>query len=119
MAQEEKKKVPPNAACTTRSHTPQSIVHNGYEYKSLADHDRDSTTVIDEWNKLYNLDPAWHLCPKTPDALHVCGAYPWAARALVLADGSAYYTALAPSANASLKPGASGSSFIHYVFVTV
>ena len=109
----------------TTHHTPQSIVYNGYEYKSLANHDPHSTVVIDEWNKLYSMDAHWQLCPNTPDALHVCktcvpphpalrfcnnlNMYPWAARALVLADGSAYYTALAPSANASLQPGAGGN----------
>ena len=92
--------------CTLRSYTPQSIVHNGHVYKSLADHDPHSTTAINEYNKLYNLDPPWELCPNTPDALHVCKTYPWAAYALVLADGSAHWTALAPSANASFKPGA-------------
>ena len=32
----------------------------------------------------------------TPDALHVCAAYPWAAYALVFADSSAYFTANGP-----------------------
>ena len=83
-----------------------SIVHNGHVYKSLADHDPHSTTAIDEYNKFYKLDPPWELCPNTPDALHVCKTYPWAAYALVFADGSAHWTALAPSANSSLKAGA-------------
>ena len=90
----------------TTHHTPQSIVYNGYEYKSLADHDPHSTVVMDEWNKLYSMDAHWQLCPNTPDALHVCKTYPWAAYALVFADGSAHWTALAPSWDASLKPGA-------------
>ncbi len=65
-------------------------------YKSLGRHDPHSTQIINEWNKLYDLDPAWHICSPTPDALHVCAAYPWAAYALVFADGSAYWTANGP-----------------------
>jgi hypothetical protein len=80
-------------------------VHNGHVYKSLADHDPHSTTAINEYSKLYNLNPPWELCPYTPDALHVCKTYPWAAYALVFADGSAYWTALAPSQNPSIIPG--------------
>ena len=72
----------------------QSIVHNGHVYKSLAEHDPASTQPISEYNKLYNLDSAWHICSPTPDALHVCATYPWAAYALVFADGSAHSTAL-------------------------
>ena len=81
-------------------------MHNGHVYKSLADHDPHSTTAINEYDKLYNLDPPWELCPNTPDALHVCKTYPWAAYALVFADGSAHWTALAPSWDSSFKPGA-------------
>jgi hypothetical protein len=62
-------------------------------YKSLGSHDPHSTQVISERKKLYDLDPAWHICSPTPDALHVCAAYPWAAYALVFADGSAHFTA--------------------------
>ena len=43
--------------------------------------------------------PAWHICPNTPEALHVCAAYPWQVDALVLDDGSAVGT----SARASLS----------------
>jgi hypothetical protein len=74
-------------------------------YKSLSSHDPHSTQAINEWSKLYDLDPAWHICSPTPDALHVCAAYPWAAYALVFADGSAYLTANAPKLIASLTPG--------------
>ena len=74
-----------------------SIVYNGHVYKSLADHDPHSTTAISEYEKLFNLDPAWELCPNTPDALRVCRTYPWAADALVLKDGSAHWTKLASS----------------------
>jgi hypothetical protein len=80
-------------------------VHNGYEYKSLGDHDPHSTNWINEFNKLYTLEPAWHISPKTADALHVCSSYPWAATALVFADGSAYYTAFVKD-NPFGKPGA-------------
>ena len=65
-------------------------------YKSLGSHDPHSTQTINERDKLYDLDPAWHICSPTPDALHVCAAYPWAAYALVFADGSAYFTANGP-----------------------
>ena len=72
---------------------PKTIIHNGYQYKTLADHDPHSTKCINEYKKLYPLDPTWHICPATPDTLQICTAYPWAARALVFADGSAAYTA--------------------------
>ena len=74
-------------------------------YKSLGSHDLYSSPVINERDKLYDLKPAWHICPPTPDALHVCAAYPWAAYALVFADGSAYYTANGPKLHASFTPG--------------
>jgi hypothetical protein len=84
----------------------QSVIFNGNVYKSLADLDPHSTTAIYTWyNKRYKLDPAWQICPKTPDALHVCANYPWAAHFLVFADGSAHYTALAPTLDSSLQPG--------------
>ncbi len=76
-------------------------------YKSLGSHDPHSTQVIKEYNKLYDLDPAWHICSPTPDALHVCAAYPWAADALVFADGSAYYTANGPKRYDWYTPGKS------------
>jgi hypothetical protein len=57
-----------------------------------------STSAIKERDKLYNLDnPPWEICTKTDDALHVCATYPWASFALVFADGSAHWTALAPT----------------------
>jgi hypothetical protein len=90
---------------------PKSIVHNGIVYKSLADHDPHSTSIIDEKDKLYNLDPPWQLCTKTADALHVCASYPWAAYALVFADGSAHYTALKnPAVHSSHVPGTEAAS---------
>ena len=76
-------------------------------YKSLGSHDPHSTQLISEWYKLYDLDPAWHICSPTPDALHVCAAYPWATHALFFADGSAYYTANGPKRRASCTPGKS------------
>jgi hypothetical protein len=62
-------------------------------YKSLGSHDPHSTQLINEWNKLYDLDPAWHICSPTPDALHVCTTHPWAASSLIFADGSSRFTA--------------------------
>jgi hypothetical protein len=85
---------------------PQSIEYNGRVYKSLADHDPHSTAAINERDNLYNLGAGWRLCAKTPDALHVCKTYPWATEALVFEDGSAHWTALAPSQHSSLEPGA-------------
>lgn len=84
---------------------PQSIVHNGHVYKSLAAHEPESRNATSEHDKLYQLDSAWEICPKTPDALEVCAKYPWAAYALVFADGSAHWTALAPVVKSSFKPG--------------
>ena len=98
------------ATCTLRVsdlHSAQSVIFNGHVYKSLGSHDPHSTQVIDEDNKLYDLDPAWHICSPTPDALHVCAAYPWAAYALVFADGSAYYTSNGPKTDASHTIGKS------------
>ncbi len=83
---------------------PRSIVYNGNVYKSLADHDAHSRSVISEIGKLFDLPSAWRICPKTPDALHVCASYPWASYALVFADGSSHWTALAP-------PNANGDGF--------
>ncbi len=96
----------PPCSCCSHTGWRQCIVHNGHVYKSLADHDPHSTTAVNEYNKLYSLDPAWELCPNTPDALHVCKTYPWAAFALIFADGSAHWTKQAPSWNPSLTPGA-------------
>jgi hypothetical protein len=84
----------------------QSVEYNGRVYKSLAEHDPHSTTAIGERGNLYNLGAGWRLCAKTPDALHVCKTYPWAAHALVFEDGSAHFTALAPSEFPWSKPGA-------------
>ena len=84
----------------------QSIEYNGRVYKSLADRDPHSTTAISEMDNLYNLGAGWRLCAKTPDALHVCKTYPWAAYALVFEDGSAHFTALAPTLSPSYTPGA-------------
>ncbi len=85
----------------------QSIVFNGHVYKSLAQHDPARTQRKSEYNKLYNLDAAWHICSPTPDALHVCATYPWATYALVFSDGSAHATALSPQwSSSSWTPGA-------------
>ena len=89
---------------------PQSIVFNGNVYKSLADHDPQSTTAVQERGKFYDLNSAWKICDRTPDSLHVCAAYPWAAHALVFADGLAIWTALAPTISSSLKAGECASS---------
>ena len=86
-------------------HSAQSVIFNGHVYKSLGSHDPHSTQVIGEFNQLYDLDPAWHICSPTPDALHVCATYPWAAYTLVFNDGSAYCTANGPQLNASFTPG--------------
>jgi hypothetical protein len=74
-------------------------------YKTLGEHDPHSTQLIDEYDELYDLDPAWHICSPTPDALHVCAAYPWAAYALVFADGSAHFTAHIPQLDPYKTPG--------------
>ena len=83
-----------------------SIVYNGRVYKSLADHDPHSTARISEGGNLYNLGAGWRLCPKTPDALHVCKTYPWAALALVFEDGSAHFTENITRYGPDKRPGA-------------
>jgi hypothetical protein len=86
-------------------HSVQSVIFNGHVYKSLGSHDANSTKVINEYGKLYDLHPAWQICSPTPDALHVCATYPWAAYALVFADSSAHFTAHGPQLAASCTPG--------------
>lgn len=71
----------------TLSDSLNSVVHNGFAYKTLAGHDPRSYDSIWEYGNLYVLDPAWELCPDTCDARHVCASFPWAANALVFADG--------------------------------
>jgi hypothetical protein len=90
----------------TRDGAYETVIFNGHVYKSLGNHDPRSRQDIDERSKLYDLDPAWHICSPTPDALHVCATYPWAACALVFADGSAHATALGPMFHSSWTPGA-------------
>jgi hypothetical protein len=84
---------------------PRSIVYNGNVYKSLADHDPHSRSAINENGNYFDLPSAWRICPKTPDALHVCANYPWATNALVFADGSAHFTALGPRLRKDFQPG--------------
>ena len=86
-------------------HSVQSVIFNGHVYKTLGSHDPHSTQTIEEYGKLYNLHPAWQICSPTPDALHVCASYPWAAYALVFANGSAQYTANGPQLAAWCTPG--------------
>lgn len=71
---------------------PRTIIHDGYQYKTLADHDPHSTDCVNEIGKLRALDPAWRICPCTPATVRVCAAYPWQAYTLVFADGSAVGT---------------------------
>jgi hypothetical protein len=77
---------------------PRSIVFEGYEYKTLAEHDPHSTQVIDERGKLYSLESPWHIAGHygSYDAAldEVCQRYPWAAHALVLSDGLLKFTGL-------------------------
>jgi hypothetical protein len=82
-----------------------SVVFNGFSYKSLAGHDPHSTAPKDEYMKMLAVEPHWHACPDTPDARHVCSLYPWAAYALVFADGSACWTSLSPSGEPLRVPG--------------
>ena len=83
----------------------QSVVCNGYMYKTLAGHNPHSLQPVDEYNRLYPLLHAWQLSPNTPDAVQVCASYPWASYALVFADGSSHFTALAATANLLFRPG--------------
>jgi hypothetical protein len=73
-------------------HAHRTIIHDGYQYKTLADHDPYSIQMADEQLKQRALHQAWHICPNTPEALHVCAAYPWQANALVFDNGSAVGT---------------------------
>jgi hypothetical protein len=70
----------------------ESVLHNGYAYRSLARHDAHSQKVVFERDNFYSVDPPWELCPYSCDARQVCATYPWATQALVFADGSACWT---------------------------
>lgn len=83
----------------------QYVVCDGHMYKSLAGHDPHSNQPVDEYNRLYPLLEGWQLCPNTPDAVRMCCSYPWATYALVFADGSSHFTALAPAVNLLFRPG--------------
>jgi hypothetical protein len=84
------------------------VLHNGYYYKSLADHDPSSHQVVARGTAsrdvLYALPLGWELCPNTPDAVLVCSQNPWGNHALVLQDGQAIWTAHAEN------PGSSAGS---------
>lgn len=99
---------------------PNPVHHNGYAYRSLYDHDptsrqkesgiRRRTGSSQDWQitalpYMFHIPPGWELCPKTPDALHVCSSYPWACCILVFADGSAHHTGLASGSEPSAFPG--------------
>jgi hypothetical protein len=73
-------------------HTHRTIIHCGYQYKTLCDHDPYSKQYACGSSKA--LPSAWHVCPKTPDTLRVCAAYPWQVFPLVFDDGSAIGTAI-------------------------
>lgn len=75
------------------------VVLNGYAYKSLAGHDPHCRQARNECGNMYAVRSPWQLCPLTSDARQVCAGYPWASYALVLADGSSYYTKIGPSLN--------------------
>jgi len=68
------------------------IIHDGYQYKTLADHDPHSTQKVDESGEYRALDPEWEICPNTPDTVRVCAAFPWQVDVLVFDDGSAVGT---------------------------
>ncbi len=68
------------------------VLLNGYYYKSLGDHDKDSEADIIEEGNLYDLASGWELCPLSPDAIQVCALHSWGADCLVFADGSVFAT---------------------------
>jgi hypothetical protein len=70
-----------------------TVLHNGYAYKTLGNHNPHSETAVSEQYKRYELDSGWEISPKTPETLNMC-TYPWAAYALVFSDGSAHLTSL-------------------------
>jgi hypothetical protein len=71
-----------------------SVIHNGFVYMTLAGNSPQSNQIRSKYKKFYFLNDAWHICPVTPDTLHVCSAHPWSTPALFFADDSAYFTAL-------------------------
>jgi hypothetical protein len=95
----------------------ESVVHNGYAYRSLARHNPHSQEIIisiysrDYSVQFYSVDPPWELCPDTCEARHVCATYPWATRALVFADGSACWTKNSTPHNCSYTKMSPGKSW--------
>jgi ankyrin repeat protein len=86
-------------ASLTLDNAMNSVIHNGFVYMTLAGNSSQSNQLRSKYKRFYFLNDAWHISPKTPDTLHVCGAHPWSTPALIFADDSAYFTALPQMAN--------------------
>ena len=72
------------------------VVCEGYTYKTLHDHPKDSTLHINEGGRFRKLDDGWEPCPADANAINVCAQHSWGAHLLVFADGSTYATASGP-----------------------
>jgi hypothetical protein len=81
------------------------VIHDGYHYMTLGEHDPASWHVVDERGRRRALAAGYELCPDCPAARYVCAQHNWAAHALVLADGSFCMTKLGPNINSTLEPG--------------
>jgi len=81
------------------------VIHDGYHYMTLGEHDPASWHVVDERGQRRALAAGYELCPDSAAARHVCAQHYWAAHALVLADGSFCMTKLGPNINSTLEPG--------------
>ncbi len=72
------------------------VVCEGYTYRTLHEHPRDSTLHINEGGRFRKLDDGWEPCPADANAINVCSQHSWGAHLLVFADGSTYATASGP-----------------------
>jgi hypothetical protein len=72
---------------------PMCVVHENHAYKTLFGSHPNCTVISHKWPSYATLDnlPGWKLCPKTPEALHVCASHQWGSSALIFADGTAHY----------------------------
>jgi hypothetical protein len=93
-----------------------TIEHNGYLYRTLANHRHaDALIKFEATNKggdgaalemigiMREIPQGWELAPNSSDTMRVCAEHNWQAAGLVLGDGSAVYTAGAT--RLKLSPG--------------
>lgn len=83
-----------------------SVLHEGFVYRTLHDHPVDSTAFINEAGKFRKLNDGWEVCRADADSVKICAQHAWGAHLLVFADGSTYATASGPQYDYAYIPGA-------------